>query len=159
MHMPVCHISTATCIEGDVRLGVGNLTDFYISVNEYESYFFVNDELARGRVEVCVGGRYGTVCDDYFDNTDASVVCRQLGFSSYGKCIYASSFYLKADIFLSNTGAIALPTGFFGADIDVELHNVSCVGTEISLLECDKARTATIFCESREDAAIICQGS
>ena len=74
----------ATCIEGDVRLGVGNLTEFYISVNEYESYFFVKDELARGRVEVCLEGSYGTVCDDNFSNTEASVVCRQLGFSENG---------------------------------------------------------------------------
>ena len=66
---------TATCRDGDVRLMTGD-TD--------ESYY-IKDELARGRVEVCVDERYGTVCDNLWDYEDASVTCAQLGFSPYGK--------------------------------------------------------------------------
>lgn len=60
---PACTIAE----EGDVRLVDG--------VSMYE-----------GRVEVCTNGEWGTVCWRNWNNQEAMVVCRQLGFYTDGMC-------------------------------------------------------------------------
>lgn len=39
----------------------------------------------EGRVEICINGQWGTVCDDQFDNPAARVVCAQLNYSTAGE--------------------------------------------------------------------------
>lgn len=41
----------------------------------------------EGRLEICMSGVWGSICDNLWDDFDATVACRQLGFSDQGNYI------------------------------------------------------------------------
>ena len=66
--------STTVCTNGDIRLMNGT-----------------EPSVREGRVEICYNNAYGSICDDFWDIVDASVVCRQLGFNiSEGDALLSS---------------------------------------------------------------------
>ena len=48
-----------------------------------------DDTLSSGRLEIFINGEWGTICNDLFDQIDATVACKQLGFS--GAIMYRTS--------------------------------------------------------------------
>ena len=91
----------------------------------------------EGRVEFCYNNTWGTVCDDSWGTTDASVVCRQLGFLA--------------------TGATAFSNAEFGQGIGpIWLDDVRCLGTESRLANCPANPIGNHNCGHSDDAGVRC---
>ena len=89
-------------------------------------------------MEVVYNHRWGTVCDDGWDDTDAGVVCRQLGFGSSG---------------------IATESSIFGEGIGtIWLDSVKCTGNESTLSSCGHPGVG-IALNCYKDAAVRCYGA
>ena len=155
------------CTTGSVRLLLGDGDYYYLNENVLPEHNFIKDKLARGRVELCINRTYGTVCDDSWDNQDASVACRQLEFSPYGEsyspnCMkgylttHACSYVITLHIY--QLGSIAVRSQYFGeGTLPILINNINCSGTERSLLNCMHNTGGTCTTEMN-DAGVVCQG-
>ena len=91
---------------------------------------------SEGRIEVYDSGEWGVVCSDFFDNNDAVVVCKQLGFSGVEEIV---------DV-----------TVFGGGGGPVVLDDVSCTGTEDDLADCGSITWRFHNCLYPKDVGLIC---
>ncbi len=66
------HLDSTECKDGAIRLNDGIIEQ-------------------EGRVEVCVNGVWGSICDKGWGKADAHVACKQLGLSESGKCCIEQS--------------------------------------------------------------------
>ena len=119
---------------GDVRLMGGTLTD-------------VDGTPCEGRVEVYYDGEWGTVCDDYWTDEEADVVCRQMGF--VGGSVEEWNTFRNS----------YFPPG--PRDQAIVLDNVKCSGDESELFECTEHQDSELTplrhnCKHFEDVGIRC---
>ena len=113
----------------------------------------VGPSAAWGRVEVCLGGVWGTVCDDQWGIADSSVVCRQLGFNPNGERI--TTMLLKVTV---SAGTNARGNAFYGQGTGrpIQMDDVACTGSEQWLVNC--THTTNHNCGHSEDAGVECPG-
>ena len=89
-------------------------------------------------MEVYHNGTWGTVCDDDWDLQDAMVVCRQLG-------------YINA------TAAVG-PARFGSGSGPILFSELSCVGNESTITECDHRSNGGHNCSHSQDVGAVCEG-
>jgi deleted-in-malignant-brain-tumors protein 1 len=92
---------------------------------------------------VLVNGAWGTVCDDSFDNNDAAVVCRELGF--VGGSPTHTEHNRAGDMYGEGSG-------------DIMYDQVQCTGSEASLASCTKL-VNNHDCGHHEDVGVNCKSA
>ena len=118
----------------------------------------------EGRVEICINGLWGTVCHNYWDNSDATVVCRQLGFpvgvSGSGIEYMTTCFFnlhsLSCYLFLVTSALYGYRHNFGRGTGPIFLYGLGCSGTESSLLSCSHSGIRFNWCGHYSDAGVIC---
>ena len=114
---------------------------------------------SEGRVEICVEGFWGTVCDSGWSQREALVVCRQSGFGEKGRHHLITLSFLTILCYSCvcfTAGATFLTGAYFGEGSGPVL-SYSCTGRESHLSECSLGTVGAVNCHHGRDAAVRCQ--
>ena len=115
----------------------------------------------QGRVEICMNGVWGTVCNRYWSSySNAEVVCRQLGYTTSGKCPSPSlSLFFNDAIYIFSTGAITHSYSYYGeGNGTILLDGVQCSGYESNLLNCTHSSSVSSNCDTYyDDVGVYCK--
>ena len=94
----------------------------------------------EGRVEIFHNNAWATVCNDRWDNTDAALVCRQLGLSPSGVAI-------------NNVYTFGAGTGM------ILLDQVHCNSRHTNIFDCPHNGFGNQDCNHSHDAGVRCSGA
>ena len=110
----------------------------------------------EGRVEVCLEGQWGSICDNNWTTSDAAVICRQIGQYRSSTLLYRR----QSDTLiysLIHAGAVALTGAYFGqGTVSVLFDSLTCNGNETDLLQC--GITGGSSCTHSADVGVQCPG-
>ena len=113
--------------DDDLPPGAGEVADGALRLRDGSA--------SDGRLEVFLGGQWGTVCNDDFDRRDVNVACRQLGFA-------------RGEFDNTRREGYGLP---------ILLDDLRCTGTESRLVDC--GHTSEHNCVHYEDVSVQCHAA
>lgn len=91
-----------------------------------------------GRVEFFNKGQWGTVCGEYWDTNDATVVCQQMGCGKVHKIMTHEEYG-------HGTG-------------QVSIDQLECNGQEMNLAQCNQRAFTDKTCNASSIAGVVCSG-
>ena len=103
---------------------------------------------------MCVNNVWGTICDHFWDEKDASVVCRMLGYSPYGNKLL-NVLYVNSVLLI--LGASAIRDRYTEGAWYIHINDLNCTGTESSLWDCPMNGLKKYSCNHYDDSAVVCQ--